>query len=263
MPDASPWVHHPGTGCQFPLRNERRNCRPKADRDGGPSRNDLGGEIPGKGPPRLVYSAGGSFLRSRCDGSGEPGGLFDEASDGLWLRDVDRVAGGLLGDSRPGPLGHGPLQRRWDHVVIRRHQVPAGPPGRLTHLAIESLDAPRDLTGKFLALPGPGAKERSLSPSDDRTTDEIPQKQSPRAPPRPSVGCELGHIATVPYLRERLLPVGAFRLGSVVIKKAMLTPRPISTARERVVSAKGHETAPKIKVPWLRPTTTLGVGWPA
>ena len=96
----------------------------------------------------------------------------------------------------------------WSSVATRYqlgHQA-----GSLTW-PLRVLDAPRDLTGKFLALPGPGAKERSLSPSDDRTTDEIPQKHSPRAPPRPSVGCELGHIATgAPYLRERLLPVGRF-----------------------------------------------------
>ncbi len=63
------------------------------------------------------------------------------------LRDVDRVAARLFGDGRPGSLCHGPLQWRRDHPVIGRHQVPVrlAAPSRLTHLAIERLDSPRDL----------------------------------------------------------------------------------------------------------------------
>jgi DNA-binding CsgD family transcriptional regulator len=75
------------------------------------------------------------------------GGLPDQVGDGLRLGQVDGVAGRRLGHGGAGPLGHGVLGGRRDHVVVGGDQVPAGlvAPGRLADRAAERVDAPRDL----------------------------------------------------------------------------------------------------------------------
>src|SRR2546428_13936859 len=52
-----------------------------------------------------------------------------------------------LAHRRAGPLGHETLSYRWNHPIVRRHEVPArlGPPRRFRHLAVERVEAPRHL----------------------------------------------------------------------------------------------------------------------
>src|SRR5882672_7080100 len=74
-------------------------------------------------------------------------GLLNKSCDSTGLRYVDGMAALDLNDRRTGPLGHGTLGLRWDHLVLGRDQVPArlGPPRRFADRAANGPHAPRDL----------------------------------------------------------------------------------------------------------------------
>src|SRR5712664_1992608 len=75
------------------------------------------------------------------------GGLLNKSCDSTGLRYVDGVAALDLNDRRTGPLGHGTLGLRWDHLVLGGDQVPArlGSPRRFADRAANGPHAPRDL----------------------------------------------------------------------------------------------------------------------
>ena len=58
------------------------------------------------------------------------------------LRNVDRVTAGNLGHSGSSALGHRVPSSRWDHVVVRCHEIPArlAAPCRVGHRPPEFLD---------------------------------------------------------------------------------------------------------------------------
>src|SRR5215217_8743971 len=74
-------------------------------------------------------------------------GLFNECSNGCWLRDIDRMAARGLLNGRTCSLRHGALGGRGDHPVFSCDEVPAwlAPPCRLADRAAQGFNAPRDL----------------------------------------------------------------------------------------------------------------------
>src|SRR5262249_56604110 len=75
------------------------------------------------------------------------GGLLDESGHGFRVRYVHGVATLLFNNLRACALRHETLGCGWNHLVLRRHEIPArlGFPCRLTDGARERLDAPWDL----------------------------------------------------------------------------------------------------------------------
>src|SRR2546428_13128775 len=72
---------------------------------------------------------------------------FNQLGDGIWLRNINRVAARNLDDCRASALGHKMLGRRRNHPVLGSDQVPTrlGLPRRLADRATERFDTPRHL----------------------------------------------------------------------------------------------------------------------
>src|SRR2546425_9995686 len=72
---------------------------------------------------------------------------FNQLGDGIWLRNINRVAARNLDDCRASALGHETLCRWRDHLVFGGDQIPTrlGSPCRFADLATQRCNAPRDL----------------------------------------------------------------------------------------------------------------------